>query len=268
MERRQLFVDTKGGADFPTVADALKAAAPGDLITLRVGLYEEKVHLNKEVEVAADDAAEKGEVVITSGVIITSIVTLRNISVQQQVDVRKGVATLVNCQVRGGSDGVRVCGDAKAVLEQCDINDITGAGGDGVYIQEGGIAHLNNCEISNCRVNAVHVKGGDVVMKNCRLHDCDFGVYFRKGGKGSVEECTLERLKSFGLYVTAGSDPLLSKNTIRNCDVHGILISQQGSGTVRDNTIEGSVRILRGCTPTLAVNSVTGLMDNEVAVAA
>lgn len=263
MDRRQLVVDTKGGADFFSIADAIRAAAPGDAVILRMGLFEEKVHITKEIELIADASAERGEVIINSGIIVSANATIRNIFIQQQVDVRKGVAVLSGCDVSLGSDGVRVCTDAKATLSECSIHDVN-LGGDGVYVQEGASVEIHKCDIWGCRVNGIHVKGGEAIIKESRIHDCDFGVYFRKGGKGSVEGCTLERIKSFGIYVTAGSDPLILRNTLRLCDVHGVMVSQQGSGNYRDNTVEASVRILKGCTPTLNINHISGRVDNEL----
>lgn len=267
MDRRQLVVDTKGGADFTSIADAVRAAAPGDAVVLRMGLYEEKVHLTKEIEICIDAGVEPGEAVINSGVIVTANVVLRNVYIQQLVDVRKGCATLLQCDLSQGSDGVRVCTGAKAVLSECSVHDIT-VGGDGIYVQDGAAAEVIKCVIGNCRVNAVHVKGGEVTIKECRIHDCDFGVYFRKGARGVVEGNILERIKSFGVYVTSGSDPMIVKNQVKMCDVHGVMISQQGSGTLRDNEVDASVRILRGCTPTLNVNQITGRIDNELAAPA
>lgn len=267
MDRRQLVVDPKGGADFSSIADAVRAAAPGDVVVLRMGLYEEKVHLVKELEVTVDPSTERGEVIINSGIIVTANVTIRSVFIQQQVDVRKGIATLIGCDISLGTDGVRVCTDAKVVLTECNVHDIN-VGGDGVYVQEGAHAEITSCNIWGCRVNGVHVKGGDATIKDCKIHDCDFGVFFRKGGRGSVENNSIERIKSFGVYVTSGSDPMILKNSLKLCDVHGVMVSQQGSGSYRDNSVEGSVRILRGCTPTLNVNSITGRLDNELAQAA
>jgi len=263
MDRRQLTVDTKGGADFLSIADAIRAAAPGDAVILRMGLFEEKVHVTKEIELIADGAAERGEVIINSGIIISANATIRNVFIQQQVDVRKGVAVLLGCDLSLGADGIRICSDAKATLTECSIHDVS-TGGDGVYVQEGGNVEITKCDIFNCRVNGVHVKGGEATVKETRIRDCDFGVYFRKGGKGSVEGCTFERIHSFGVYVTGGSDPLILHNTLRLCDVHGVMVSQQGGGNYRDNTVEGSVRILKGCTPTLNINHITGRVDNEL----
>ncbi|CUI12364.1 Hypothetical protein, putative [Bodo saltans] len=265
MDRRQLVVDTKGGADFTSIADAVRAAAPGDAVVLRMGLYEEKVHLSKDIEVCLDAGVEPGEAIINSGVIVTATVVLRNVYIEQVVDVRKGSATLFSCNLSQGSDGVRVCTGAKASLNECVIHDIT-VGGDGVYVQEGGAVELIKCDIGNCRVNGVHAKGGEVTVKECRIHDCDFGLYFRKGARGAVEGNILERIKSFGIYVTGGSDPVILKNQVKLCDIHGVMISQQGAGTLRDNEVDASVRILRGCAPTLNVNQITGRIDNELAV--
>ncbi len=263
MDRRVLTVDTKGIADFARISDAIRAAVNGDIIALRMGLFEEKVFINKEIELTTDRDVEPGEVIVTSGIIVTAYgVVVRNLHIQQQVDVRSGSATFVQCDLSQGADGIRVLTGASAKLTNCKIHQVV-TNGDGVYVQEGGKAELEGCDISDCRVNGVHVKGGDLLMRKCNISGCDFGVYFRKSGHGAVEDCSFDRVKSFAVYITGGSDPVICRNSIKNADIHGIMVAQLGGGVLRDNTVEGSVRILRGCTPTLHVNNVTGRVDNE-----
>ena len=265
MDRRVLTVDAKGMADFSRISDAIRAAVSGDIIALKMGLFEEKVHITKDIELTTDRDVEVGEVIVNSGIIIASSgVVIRNIHIQQQVDVRQGSVVFDKCDFSQGADGVRVLTGATAKLQSCRIHNVV-TNGDGVYVQEGAKAELEDCDIVDCRVNGVHVKGGDVSIKKCRISGCDFGVYFRKGGHGVVDECTVDRIKSFAVYITGGSDPLIARNIIKNSDIHGIMVAQQGGGILRDNTIEGSVRILRGCTPILNVNTVTGRVDNETA---
>jgi parallel beta-helix repeat protein len=268
MDRRVLTVDTKGLADFTSISDALRAAVNGDIIALRMGLFEEKVIISKEIELTTDRDVEPGEAIVNSGLIVAaSGVTVRNIFVQQQVDVRQGSAHFTNCDLSQGADGIRVLTGASARLTNCKIHNVT-TNGDGVYVQEGAKADLENCEIFDCRVNGVHVKGGDLLLRSCTISGCDFGVYFRKAGHGAIEDCTLDRVRSFAVYITGGSDPLVARNNIKNADIHGIMVAQQGGGVLRDNNVEGSVRILRGCTPILHVNNVSGRLDNETVQAA
>ncbi len=263
MDRRVLTVDAKGMADFARISDAIRAAVNGDIIALKMGLFEEKVVINKEIELTTDRDVEPGEVIVNSGLIVSaSGVLVRNIFIQQQVDVRQGSATFEKCDFSQGADGIRVLTGASARLVNCRIHNVV-TNGDGVYVQEGAKADLESCEIADCRVNGVHAKGGDVLLRKCSISGCDFGVYFRKGAHGAVEECTVDRVRSFAVYITGGSDPLISRNIIKNAEIHGIMVAQQGGGVLRDNTVEGSVRILRGCTPVLHVNNVSGRLDNE-----
>ena len=265
MDRRLLTVDTKGGADFLCIADAVRAAVSGDIIALRMGLYEEKVHLSKEVELTADNGTERSEAIINSGIIVTANATVRGITIQQQVDIRKGSAVLDRCDISQGSDCIRVCSDARVTIRNCVIYGAS-AGGDGLYLQEGAFADVEGCDIHSCRVNGIHVRGGELICRNNSIRDCDYGIFFRKSGHGTVEGNVVENVKSFGIYVTGNSDPSVVGNKIRGCDIHGLMVSQNGSGSFRDNQVDSSVRILRGCTPTVAVNTITGRLDNELVV--
>jgi parallel beta-helix repeat protein len=264
-DTRMLIVNVKGGAEFASITEAVKAAVDGDVIQVHLGQYDEIVLLDRAVRIVAEPNIEVDDIVVLGGAVITASGSIEGLTFLQMVDVRQGKPTLSRCTISLGSDGVRVCTGADATIVDCKLHGAQ-SGGDGVYVQEGGKARIEKCELFNNRVNAVHCNGGEVIVSQCKIHDCAFGVYFRKGGKGLVENNAIDSISRFGIYIVQSSDPVISRNTIMNCGISGIMISNGALASIRDNTVHGSVRILQGCSPVLGVNTINGHFDNENAV--
>ena len=260
-------VNCKGGAEYQTITEAVHAAVDGDVIQVKLGQYDEVVVLDKTVHVEAEPNAEVGDVVIAGGLVSTANGSIKNVSVQQMVDVRSGRLTMDSCDVSLGVDGIRVCAGAEPTIKNCKVHGAQ-SGGDGIYFQEGAKGTVQNCTITENRVNGIHVNGGDVSLIGNKISECPFGIYMRKQAKGTVEGNTVDNVSSFGIYVLSESDPSVLKNTVMNCGVHCVMVSGAGAGKYTDNTVHGSVRILKGCSPTFGVNSINGRFDNENAVAA
>lgn len=261
-DTRVYVVNVKGGAEYVSINDAIKAAVDGDTVQVHMGQYDEVILLDRAVNIVPEPGIEVLDVVVTGGAVCTANGSISGISIQQLVDIRQGRPTLRNCDLSLGTDGVRVCTGSDATLQDCRIHG-SQSGGDGVYVQEGGKVTISGCELFHHRVNAIHVNGGEAHVTTSKIHDCPFGVYFRKGGKGLVESNTIDNVSRFGVYLVQSSDPLVTKNTIMNCGVSGIMIAQGALGQIKDNMVHATVRILRGCAPTLGANTINGHFDNE-----
>ena len=272
MESRILVVEpgTGGAAEFSSISEAIRAAVVGDTILLKAGFYEEKVLMDKAVHIVVDSEAEPGDTVVTSGMICTAPSgSITNLVIQQLVDIRSGGVVMQNCEVTLGSDGIRIGAGANPTIKDCKIHNIQG-GGAGVYFQEGSLGTLEGCHISNVRNDGVHVKASEAAtIINCEISHCPNGVYFRQGARGLVEGNAIHHCTQFGIYIQSGSEPIVSKNSIDTCDIHAVLVSQKGGGTIRDNVVTAacSVRIYAGCSPVLGINSFAGLVEQDAVAA-
>jgi parallel beta-helix repeat protein len=262
VDSRVLVVNIKGGAEFTQINDAIKAAVDGDVVQVKMGQYDEVVVLDKNITVEAEPNIEVTDVLIAGGIVCTADGAVRNVGVTQMIDVRKGRVTLEGCDISMGVDGVRVCTGTQPHLLRCNIHGAQ-TGGDGVYFQEGAKGTVERCDIHSNRVNGIHVNGADVTLIQNRVHDCPYGIYFRRNARGTCDGNHVENVETFGIYVASSSDPVVTNNTISNCGVHGIMVSDNASGNIRDNTVNGGVRVLKGCAPTLGINNITGRIDNE-----
>ena len=153
---RALYVPSQYG----TIQAAIGAARSGDKIIAAEGLYEERVIIEKAVELVG---VEGGGVVIEwqGG---ESVVEFRGTQGPQN-----GQMSMKDVALRhkGTDDGfitkgrdagwgaVMVCAGASAQLERCEL---TSAAGAGIYAQgEGSRLELHGCVISDCSRSGLHV---------------------------------------------------------------------------------------------------------------
>lgn len=255
-------VNCKGGAEYQTITEAVHAAVDGDIVQVKIGQYDEVVVLDKAVSLEADPSCEAGDVVIAGGIVCSADGSIKNITIQQMVDIRSGKTRIECCDVSLGVDGIRICTGAEPTIFKCKVHGAQ-SGGDGIYFQEGAKGTVEACEIFGNRVNGIHVNGGEASIVSNKIYDCPFGIFLRKNAKGRVEGNNIQDIGQFGIYLLGEADPTVTKNTIMNCNVHAIMISQGGAGKLQDNTVHGNVRILKGCSPTFGANAINGRFDNE-----
>ena len=265
-ESRQFVVMSNGTADFRTVTDALKVCQDGDTVIVKIGEYDEKIVIDKNITIEGDSDSEITDIIINGGVVAKTGGTIRNISVTSQIEVRSGDITIEGCDISEGFDGIKVGKDANPTIIRNTIHHAR-QGGDCIYVAEGGRATIEDNEIHDARVNGIHVNRADVIIRRNRIHSCHFGIFLRKRSKGIVEGNTIQDCVTFGIYIVQGADPVVERNNISTCNIHAIIVSQEGMGTLRENMCNGSLTIKKGSVPQLENNQVLGKLDNENVVA-
>ncbi|KAL7695195.1 hypothetical protein NQL31_002975 [Lotmaria passim] len=281
MAPRTILVGNQSGADAPTLIAALACAAPGDTLAVSPGVYEETVHLDRDVTVvfASPPAETKGEeegtgssgngdaivrAMVRGPIVVSANIKLENVEVHGMVSVRKGTATLERCEVHHGSDGIRVYAGASAHLRSCRVHQCTD-GGDGVYFMSGASGTVMDTDIFDCRVHGIHVQGSEVTLQGNRIRDCSFGIYYEKAAGGSCEGNTVEHASRFGVLITDASAPAVTGNTVLECGILCLYVSNGGKGFCNRNTFDGSVHILANCPIQLSGNQISGTADVDVA---
>jgi parallel beta-helix repeat protein len=280
MVPRTIVVGNQSEADAPTLTMALAGAAPGDTLVVAPGIYEETVHVDVDVTIvsapplpAAAADGGKGEAstdvvrATVRGPVVIAAATaakLENVEIHGMVSVRKGRATLERCDVHNGSDGVRAYPDTKVELNGCRVHHCSD-GGDGVYFMNGSTGSVTDTDIYECRVHGVHVQGSSVALQGNRIRDCAFGVYYEKAAGGRCEANTVEHAGRFGVLITDGSNPTMTGNTVRECGILCLYVSNGGRGICSQNTFDGSVHILASCPIQLSGNVISGTADVDAA---
>lgn len=259
-------VGTGDGAHFATITEALEKVGAGDTISLQTGLYEELIKVSHDITIVAagpasdEEDPEDTETTISGGVVTMGNVTLRNIQIRGQVDVRRGHAIIEGCDIHHGNDGVRVGEKCKLTLRDSRVHDCT-AGGNGVYFMSESAGEVIDTDIYECRVNGVQASNASVVLRDCRIRDCAFGVYYCRQSSGLIANNTLEHIGKFGIYVVEQSDPIVRSNSVRECGVQCAFVSKGGRGLWTENNFEGSIHILSGSEVKFGENRVSGASD-------
>lgn len=265
MDKRVLTVNGDGSAEFSTIGEAMKAAVEGDTILVRRGIYEEKVILDKGVElrgvVDAETETKNTDILIRAGIIATcNTGSVQDLSISQLLDIRQGNLKVARCDIFDGSDGIRICRDCDPTIVDCTIHGASGGtgSGDGIYFQEGAKGTVERCKISNCRVNGIHINGASVTLRNNKIDECSFGIFYRNGGGGVCDRNEVVNVRKFGIYITTGAAPVIENCQVQNADVQGLMLSNRGAGTIQNCSFhKASVHITKGCTAKfLTSNSV------------
>eukprot|EP01060_Flectonema_neradi_P023277 TRINITY_DN31496_c0_g1_i1.p1 TRINITY_DN31496_c0_g1~~TRINITY_DN31496_c0_g1_i1.p1 ORF type:complete len:301 (+),score=52.83 TRINITY_DN31496_c0_g1_i1:59-904(+) len=261
-ESRQFIVMANGTADFRTITDALKECQDGDTITVKIGQYDEKVVVDKNVTIEGDADSETSDIIVNGGIVTKTGGTIKNISVSNQIEIRSGNITIEGCDISEGFDGIKIAKDANPTIIHNTIHHAR-QGGDCIYVAEGARATIEENDIHDARVNGIHVNKADVVIRKNRVHNCHFGIFLRKRSKGIIEGNTIQDCATFGIYLVQGADPVVERNNISGCNIHAIMISQDGMGTLRDNMCNGSLTVKKGSVPQMENNQILGKVDNE-----
>lgn len=274
MEPRTITVGNQSDADAPTLAAALACAAPGDTLAIAAGVYEETLHLDFDITVTSapplegeGNSSEFTRAVLRGPVVTSANVRLENVEVQGMVSVRKGRATVAQCDIHHGSDGVRVYTGAAAEIRSCRVHHCSD-GGDGVYFMRGSAGAVVDTDVFDCRVHGVHVQGSVVLVHENRVRDCTFGLFYEQAAAGRCEGNTVEHVRKFGIFISDDSIPAVSRNTVRECGVLCLYVARGGGGRCSQNVFDGSVHVLANCPIQLSANQVSGMSDIDAVGAA
>ncbi|MCI0496923.1 MAG: right-handed parallel beta-helix repeat-containing protein [Thermoplasmata archaeon] len=108
----EITVDDSGGADYDTIGEALDNASPGDIISVYVGTYTERLWINTSVTINADgDATIDSEKTGTVVTIYADDVTLIGFS----------IANATGSPDKKGLDGILVDGATGTFIEDCSL---------------------------------------------------------------------------------------------------------------------------------------------------
>eukprot|EP01063_Lacrimia_lanifica_P011123 TRINITY_DN17909_c0_g1_i2.p1 TRINITY_DN17909_c0_g1~~TRINITY_DN17909_c0_g1_i2.p1 ORF type:complete len:278 (+),score=104.68 TRINITY_DN17909_c0_g1_i2:64-897(+) len=261
-ETRRFVVMANGSADYRTITEALRDAGEGDVISVKLGQYDEKIVVEKNVTIEGDPSTDATDIIVNGGVVLKASAKLKHIAVTNTVEVRAGEPVLEECDISEGFDGVKISKGCNPTLVRNNIHHAR-QGGDCIYLAEGANATIEDNDIHNARVNGIHVNGANCTITKNRIHSCHYGVFFRRRAKGTMERNTIQDCATFGVYIIQSADPTVLRNNIMACQIHTIMVSQDGMGAIRENMCNGSLTVKKGCVPQLENNQVLGKLDNE-----
>ena len=205
-----IVVDPRSSApgSFHTINAALACAKPFDMVVVRPGVYNERLKLDKHVELVGDGPAGSVVLVGVDGPAIEA--PSRIVARVAHMDIR---------QRPGGSAGA-----------------MSGA----VLIKSGGVLIVEECAISSQTGHCIVIQGRDscgYVLHNEINNGKGVGVLICDHGKGVIEDNDISCNGRAGVAILSGADPHVCANKIHAGMDSGVLISERGRGRIEDNDI-------------------------------
>ncbi|MFI1839147.1 right-handed parallel beta-helix repeat-containing protein [Streptomyces olivaceoviridis] len=197
MTRQVVAVDPDGTGGHASIADAVRAASSGALITVAPGRYSEALVLSDVVTIVATEGRGSVEIAPRSGTAVT---------------VTAEAVKLTGLVIRGSDEKVPAVDVPAGQLE------------------------LDDCEISAVSWTAVLARhSGALAMRDSRItNDTGAGIVVTSEGESIVEDCVLEDLGASGLVIGERGNPLVRRCTVRDAAGNGVFASGEARGRIED----------------------------------
>ncbi|GLZ38950.1 AAA family ATPase [Actinokineospora sp. NBRC 105648] len=230
---------------FRTINDAIAAAADGDVVSVRPGVYRESVVIEREITLSGAGAA--GEVRIEASgdpalrlsaehAAVSGIV-LAHRDGEAAVDLRAGTLRMDECTVAAESGvAVAVRGGTELFARDCVV---TNPGGAGVLVFDGGGAELRGTRLNGIATTAVVARtGGAPRLLDCVISEAAGAVLAADNAGGSVRDCRIERISGPGIVVEERSTLAVSGTILSDVEGVTLLVGADSSPTMLDCVIE------------------------------
>ena len=240
---------------FPTIQEAIDAAQPGDLITLRPGTYRESVSLKDGVRLAGDRSGACRIVPPDGAVALILVRGVRGSAIENLVldgtDAPAPSARL---------DGIAIS-DSEVKVSGCTVRGMSGSG----IVVHGSdtVAEIDDNQVENNGVNGILLlRTGPTatVRKNQARHNKGAGIQFDDEAVGAAEENICEQNGDSGILVEGvATAPSLRSNRSFQNERHGIAFVGAARGSANGNTCEenrdsGLAGLGEGTAPELVAN--------------
>jgi len=224
-----LVIAKDGSGEFTTIGEALRAAEPGDTLSIRAGTYAESLLVDKPVLLAAEGPV--GSVVIegdrSAAITVDAEATLRRLVVHcvsrqpqptsMAVWLRKGSCRMERCQVSTTAGvGIGVFGGTGHVIWKCRVWDAALLG---VYFGQAGGGTVEATEVAHTGSTGIQICSPAVRLLGCRIHDVRGGarVDVDCHGRIPLEACEISRIGGPGVHVRRGSTAALADCLVHHC---------------------------------------------------
>lgn len=245
--------------DYPTIAKAIEAARPRDLIRVAPGTYKESLNIEKPIrlEGSADGktilelpAEQAGFITITetAGGTRISGFEFKHLGFDHSLDRYSGITIQAK----------------KVTISSCNIDH---SAGHGIAVIDGASAKISGCQITNCGWDGISVygKGSSAeVIDTLSQGNLQQGLGFWLGGSGSVMNSRFMKNGLCGIVAMSKETKVtITSNTCSSNREAGILISDAVTADLTSNLCEKN--LLSGIVARSAGTSVN--LINNVAKA-
>ncbi|MFJ8475127.1 right-handed parallel beta-helix repeat-containing protein [Kitasatospora sp. NPDC094011] len=247
MSRHVLTVCQEQGAGgtYRTIGEALEAARPGAVISVRPGRYEENLVITKMVTIAAEDVRgtvritpRRGCVVqvVAEAVQLTGLVLHGQDDELPAVDVPRGQAALQDCEVVGNSwTAVLTRQQGALAMRGCRIVNPAGAG---IVETSTGASVIEDTVIEHLGTSALVIgENANPVVRNCVMRDArGNGICANGEARGTIEDCEISTTDKPAVALEEHSTTRVLRTAVRDT-VLGFYLSSAARVELEDCTV-------------------------------
>ena len=223
-------VAAKGWGAHRTIGAAVRAAAPGEVLSIQAGTYVESVVLERDVRLVAEKGPGTVRLVGSAGATVAfrgAAGSVRGLIIEARdgepaLTVSDGSAQIEGCEITGGP--VRVTGSATPAFRDCRIHHTAGPA---LHLGGDSAALVERTEIADVEGNGVLVDHGAapilraVTVLRCTGH----GLRVTGAARGLFEDCDISRTGAAAVAIDGDACPQLLGCRIGDSVADGIIIT-------------------------------------------
>lgn len=243
-------VSQDGKGDFTSISEALQMAKPFNKIAVHSGTYNERLLIDKSIDIFNAHSSEKVVIEYPSpcidiqvnnvnleGLTIRGKSTDSNVKGYSAIDISRGKTSLIDCDITSATSScISIHGStANLELQRCHIHDSQRIG---VYAWDSCQSNITDCYIYDNSTEGVVIRRAKVVINNCEFYDGKGnGILVTENGRGTVNDCKLIHNARAGIVIQDGCSLDIKKCTFTDNE-YGIKKSKRSNITLVENTIQ------------------------------
>lgn len=234
-------------AVYGTVAEALAAAADGDILVLGPGTYRENLVIEQSVTVRGPDEKDgSARIAPAEGVPLTvrgsAIVQRLRIEGQDiaapAVLIENSTPELSELLIRTSSaSGIEVRGGARPTVRRCQVSNATGVG---IGVGDGAGGLFEECEVAESGQAGVSVRGpAHLRLERCRVRRGQGSGLSVVGGDSAVDavDCDIHDIKGAGIRLADRATAHLTDCRVSATTGDGVTLESDAVLTLTDSEI-------------------------------
>ncbi|MEY9965061.1 Holliday junction resolvasome RuvABC ATP-dependent DNA helicase subunit/nitrous oxidase accessory protein NosD [Streptacidiphilus sp. MAP12-16] len=232
--------------EYPTMAEALTAAEPGDTVTIGAGVFRENVVVDKPLTIRAAGGPGSVRIEPAAGTALTLLASasVHGLVLEGQdgsapaVLIASGEGELADCRVvTRSSVGIEVRGDAHPSVRRCTVDN---SGGLGIRVAEAAAAVFEECEVLAAGQAGVVVRAGATArLERCRVHHTS-GAGLVLTGEGSTVDavgCEFYEINGNGVQAEDRAVGRLADCAVHRVTDNALMLDTEAELTLTDSRI-------------------------------
>ena len=231
-------VAAKGWGAHRTIGAAVRAAGPGEVVSIQAGTYVESVVLERDVRLVAEKGPGTVRLVGSAGAAVLfrgAAGSLEGLVIEARggepaLTVADGSAQIEGCEITGGP--VRVTGSATPAFRDCRIHHTTGPA---LHLGGDSAALVERTEIADVDGNGVLVDHGaaPILRAVTVVRSSGHGLRVTGSARGLFEDCDISRSGAAAVAIDGDACPQLLNCRIGDSVSDGVIITGSAGAAVQ-----------------------------------